>query len=440
MAPRALLLISSFIGAILISSISGTQYLFAAYGPALAHRLHFSSVQINTIASAANYGCYLSNPLFGHISDKYGPKITTLFASVTLFFSFLGLASTYHGILPPLFSLCVICLFLTGMASAAGFMAVLTTQAKNFPAIRGIALGIPLALFGLSAFIFSTIESWFFGDQTYRFLVFLAISTSLCNLVGCAALNVVAQPSTQSSNEVPEAPTTNVQQSESIDTEQTPLLFKNIKKQEQQQENNDNKDELNISGSDLLRNSDAQNLFFILLLTGGVGLMYINNVGSILRSLFDTTLMFDDHEKLLKYQNFHVSLISVFSCIGRVSSGFISDLTKQTFNLRRIWFMLSASILLLSGQIIVGFFATHLETLWIGSMLIGLGFGNLLGIAPTIASEWFGLRRFGLNCPSQSADNSAVSYSDSIGICNAINALAQIAILMFSGSHLPLVY
>ncbi|CAG8519280.1 6345_t:CDS:2 [Ambispora leptoticha] len=326
MASRFLLLISSFIGAILIASISGTQYLFASYGPALAHRLKFSSVQINTIASAANYGCYLSNPLFGHISDKYGPKVSTLFASVTLFFSFLGLALTYHGSLPPLFSLCAIYLFFTGMASAAGFMAVLTTQAKNFPKIRGIALGIPLALFGLSAFIFSTIETLFFD----------------------------------------------------------------------------------ISGWDLFRNDDAQNLFFILLLTGGVGLMYINNVGSILKSLFDTTSMVDDHEKLLTYQNFHVSLISVFSCIGRISSGFTSDLFKQTFNLRRIWFLLSASILLLSGQIIVGFFITHLETLWIGSMIVGLGFGNLLGIAPTIASEWFGLRRFGLNW-------GFLSYSVAIG-------------------------
>ncbi|CAG8785122.1 12347_t:CDS:1, partial [Acaulospora morrowiae] len=64
----------SYFGAILICAVSGTQYLFSAYSTALADQLDFSSVQINTIGSAANYGFFFSSPLFGYIADRYGSR------------------------------------------------------------------------------------------------------------------------------------------------------------------------------------------------------------------------------------------------------------------------------------------------------------------------------------------------------------------------------
>jgi MFS family permease len=68
---RVIKLILSFLAALLISSVCGTQYLFSAYSTSLAERLNFSSVQINTIGSAANYGVYLGKPIFGYIADNF---------------------------------------------------------------------------------------------------------------------------------------------------------------------------------------------------------------------------------------------------------------------------------------------------------------------------------------------------------------------------------
>ena len=63
--------ILSFTAVILIGLVSGTQYLFSAYGPALADRLNLSSTQTNVIASAGNYGLFLSSPFNGYVRNGY---------------------------------------------------------------------------------------------------------------------------------------------------------------------------------------------------------------------------------------------------------------------------------------------------------------------------------------------------------------------------------
>ena len=164
----------SFTAVILISFVSGTQYLFSAYGPALADRLKLSSTQTNIIASAGNYGLFLSAPFCGYVwkviesrddvfiiltylrtllngyhvkllgwqlwSSKvcksFAPMViineniilnilfywlrVCLAGSLLIFTSFLCLALTFEGLLPQSFLLCAIYLMLSGVASSAG--------------------------------------------------------------------------------------------------------------------------------------------------------------------------------------------------------------------------------------------------------------------------------------------------------------------------------
>ncbi|KAG9294066.1 hypothetical protein G9A89_001307 [Geosiphon pyriformis] len=398
MLSRPITLILSFLAANLISVITGTQYLFSVYGPALAQQLNFSSVQINMIGSALNNGKFLSNPFFGHIVDRYGSRRATLFTSVVLFSSFSCLAFTYKGSLPPSSILCAFYLFMTGVGSSAGFMSVLTSQAKNFPNFRGIALATPLAFFGLSAFIYSQIETFFFYGDTFKFILFLAISTGSCAFIGTWFLHVAPSPARSSISEQNED---QIRASSTLgssnDNERTPLISKDKKTQSD--------GNLDIGGWDLFTNRDAQVFSFIMFFLGGAGLMYINNVGSMVQLLFkatshsnnDPSNLDETRQKLQSLQNLHVSLISIFSCIGRIAAGFISDITKNAFQMRRLWYLMFASIFIFTGQLIVSYFVVDLNRLWISSALIGFGYGNIFSIGPTIISEWFGLRRFGLN-------------------------------------------
>ncbi|GAA5881119.1 hypothetical protein JCM3774_000879 [Rhodotorula dairenensis] len=109
-------------------------------------------------------------------------------------------------------------------------------------------------------------------------------------------------------------------------TEQTPLLFR-----QHQQRDTEQEDEIvattttdrNITGWALLREVDFYLIFVFNGLCAGVGLCYINNLGTIVRSLslplgIAPSRVAADQARL-------VSLLSVFNCAGRLVSGFGSD-------------------------------------------------------------------------------------------------------------------
>ncbi|CAG8540247.1 8455_t:CDS:2 [Paraglomus brasilianum] len=362
--------ILSFTAVILIGLVSGTQYLFSAYGPALADRLNLSSTQTNVIASAGNYGLFLSSPFNGYLADNYGPRRVCLAGSVLISASFLGLALTYNGVLPSSFLLCAVYLMLTGIASSAGFMSAFTTSAKNFPNLRGVGLSIPLACFALSASIFSLVNSLFFKDDTYRFLVFIAISTGLCQFIGAYLLDPISLESITDSDSRDDLNETTQRSSDAsveaetsghgenrqlVQNEETPSLRRlsgvqslEINTDSQLEQNEETPllkrlpTEPDISGRRLLLNGDAQLLFLAIFFLGGAGLMYINNVGTIVKLLYVSSSGNSPNpsHELQHIQNLHVFLISIFSCIGRLSTGISSDITKSSewFGLKQFGF------------------------------------------------------------------------------------------------------
>ncbi|RGB38046.1 major facilitator superfamily domain-containing protein [Rhizophagus diaphanus] len=398
---RSIKLTSSFLAALFISSVCGTQYLFSAYSTSLAERLDFSSVEVNTIGSAANYGVYLCKPLFGYIADNYGGRRTTFFASFGIFLGYFCLAMTYNGnFSDSSFLLCALYVFIAGMASSAGLVSSLVTIAKNIQSFRGIAFGAPIALFGLSAAIYSEINTLWFKKDTYHFLLFIAISSGVCMFIGSWFLVVVPPPNNQDEIVVEEEGCSSHVTSKvntvgkSDKSENTPLL-------------NKVKEEVDIGGWDLFYNHDAKVLAMSMFFIAGTGLMYINNVGSIIKSLYfassthpHTTLPnSEDHSssQIQELQNMHVFFLSVFSCIGRLSVGVISDLAGLLFNLPRLWFFIISGFWLFLAQLLILFYVNDLDKLLIVTILVGFGFGNLYAIGPTIVSEWFGTKRFGLN-------------------------------------------
>jgi hypothetical protein len=248
-----------------------------------------------------------------------------------------------------------------------------------------------MALFGLTAFIFSQINLFFFGGDTYHFLLFLAFTTGIFMFIG--SLFLVRFPQEESHVEIASSNEENTSTSSTSlsNEERIPLLYR--------------REESDIRGRELFQNIDAMLLSLTLLLIGGIGLMYMNNVGAIVKSLYQSTSTYfslspppnNSLSKIQEYQSFHVTLLSLFSCFGRLSVGLVSDLFRYMYNLRRLWFLLGAGLYIFIGQILAGFMIKDLSNLWISSIFVGFGYGNLFGITPTITSEWFGKRHFGLN-------------------------------------------
>ena len=144
----------------------------------------------------ANLGMYLSGIPLGMMIDRWGPRWGVALGAACLgggYFPIqLGINSFPVGPIAETlteieayvrgegsFSVPLLCFFsyLTGAGSCSAFLASLKVCALNFPNSRGTATAFPLAAFGLSAFLFSTVCVFAFEDDISKFLLMLAIGT-----------------------------------------------------------------------------------------------------------------------------------------------------------------------------------------------------------------------------------------------------------------------
>lgn len=147
---------------------------------------------------------YSLGPLVGmfvdHPSVGSGPAV--LLGAVLLGAGYFPLHRAYDsasGSVP------VLCFFsyLTGMGSCLGFFAAVKVSALNWPHHRGTATAFPLAAFGLSAFFFSLLCSIFFPGDPSSFLEMLAWGTVLLTFSGFFFLK--AYPHTSAYQAVPDS-------------------------------------------------------------------------------------------------------------------------------------------------------------------------------------------------------------------------------------------
>lgn len=126
--------------------------------------------------------------------------------------------------------------------------------------------------------------------------------------------------------------------------------------------------------------ADLWLIFFSLLLGSGSGLTVIDNLGQMSESLgYDNTHVF-------------VSMISIFNFLGRIGGGYFSERIVRDYAYPRPAAMAVAQVFLAIGHF---FFAMGWPgAMYIGTLLVGLGYGAHWAIVPATASELFGLKKF----------------------------------------------
>ncbi|KAL9457977.1 hypothetical protein AB3S75_006929 [Citrus x aurantiifolia] len=122
-------------------------------------------------------------------------------------------------------------------------------------------------------------------------------------------------------------------------------------------------------------------IFFSLLLGSGSGLTVIDNLGQMSQSLgYDNTHIF-------------VSMISIWNFLGRVGGGYFSEIIVRDYAYPRPVAMAVAQFVMAIGHIFLGM--GWPGVMYVGTLLIGLGYGAHWAIVPAAASELFGLKKFG---------------------------------------------
>ncbi|XP_051117246.1 protein NUCLEAR FUSION DEFECTIVE 4-like [Andrographis paniculata] len=123
-------------------------------------------------------------------------------------------------------------------------------------------------------------------------------------------------------------------------------------------------------------------IFFSLLLGAGSGLTVIDNLGQMSQSQgYDNTHVF-------------VSMISIWNFLGRVGGGYLSERVVRDYAYPRPVAMAAAQAIMTVGHFL--FAMGWPGAMYLGTLLVGLGYGAHWAIVPAAASELFGLKKFGV--------------------------------------------
>lgn len=415
--------IVSSIAATCISLACGTNYVYSAWGPQFADKLKLSSTEQNLIGLSGNLGMYSLGIPIGILIDTKGPRPAVVIGCLLLGTGYFPLHQAYNrgsGSVP------LLCLFslMSGLGGCAAFAASIKTSALNWPHHRGTATGFPLAAFGLSAFFFSMFSQFVMPGDTGDFLMLLACGTFGIVFVGFFFLRVLPHPHY---SQVPTAPRNGsnrlhrTKSEESKHRAEQALLEPGVEAPEGSMseadetsslmskstasspgdvsgENNvkDHAHRVDIRGFNMLPLIEFWQLFILMGILTGVGLMTINNIGNDATALWKH---YDDSVSdafIAKRQAMHVSILSVFSFVGRLSSGVGSDFLAKVLKASRLWCLTIASIIFMVAQI----FALNIQNpyyLSIVSSLTGLAYGFLFGCFPSLVAEAFGVQGLSTN-------------------------------------------
>ncbi|KAL8847507.1 MAG: hypothetical protein Q9221_007462 [Calogaya cf. arnoldii] len=142
----------------------------------------------------ANLGMYGGGIPVGILVDSKGPKPGVILGGSLMGAGYFAMHRAFESG-PGSIALPWLCFFafLTGIGGASAFSGSIKTSALNWPTHRGTATAFPLSGFGLGAFFFAFISNVAFPDNTSSFLLFLSLGClSFCYL--CVAfLRIVPQ-------------------------------------------------------------------------------------------------------------------------------------------------------------------------------------------------------------------------------------------------------
>ncbi|EME46973.1 hypothetical protein DOTSEDRAFT_69081, partial [Dothistroma septosporum NZE10] len=350
------------IAATTIALSCGTNYGFSAWAPQFAERLQLTATQTNLIGNFGNIGMYAMGIPGGILIDSRGPRWGVAMGCVCLSLGYFPLKSAYDNGAGSM-SVSMLCFFalMTGMGGCTAFSAAIKASASNWPSHRGTATAFPLSAFGLSAFFYTTLAAYLFPGDTSGYLKLLAYGTTAMTLFGMIFLRIVPtsgdnsgaygvvpddegsakrndsisstrlhRTSTKSThkrsasrNRAHSEAASEVSSLVSSDSEDAPGDFPSPTSSPKNPFHTLHRPDL--TGWDLLRSPKFWQLFILLALLCGVGLMTINNIGNNARSLWHH---YDDsasRDFILKRQLTHVSILSFCSFLGRLASGIGSD-------------------------------------------------------------------------------------------------------------------
>lgn len=158
-------------------------------------------------------------------------------------------------------------------------------------------------------------------------------------------------------------------------------LFKNMAPQQQVSI----EEEPSISGIAFFMDPVGFSLALALLVTLGLGYVYLANLGQLVISMSPEGLSSSEAQHL---RNMHVSIFSLANCGSRAAFGTLSDVLKRRAGVHRLWFFWSAALGLMMTMTYLISSVSNAEDLIPCTVMTAIVYGIAFGVAPATISEF----------------------------------------------------
>ncbi|KOG97487.1 uncharacterized protein DI49_4239 [Saccharomyces eubayanus] len=453
-SPKRSDYLKSFIGGNVVALGAGTPYLYSFYAPQLLSRCRIPISTSGKLSFSLTIGSSLMGILAGIVVDR-SPKLSCLIGSICVFIAYLILNLCYKHEWSSTY-LISLSLVLIGYGSVSGFYASVKCANTNFPQHRGTAGAFPVSLYGLSGMVFSFLCSKLFGENIEHVFIFLMVTCGSMILAGYFSLDIFTnreeedtsikqwelQKTTETNGNIvplydssknyigspvrPSSPavhenyalTDNFQETsefyglEDRQLSNRPLLppFSPRTKYDIEDEDiiNSVADESNGVQKSMkshvlqsLKSSTFICYYVVLGILQGVGLMYIYSVGFMIQAQAISPPLDQVSINAERIQSFQVTLLSLLSFCGRLSSGPISDFLVKRFKAQRLWNIVIASLLVFLASNKISNDFSNIEdyslraskvfkNISVCSAIFGYSFGVLFGTFPSVVADRFG--------------------------------------------------
>ncbi|KAF2762046.1 MFS monocarboxylic acid transporter-like protein [Pseudovirgaria hyperparasitica] len=449
----------SFVWALVNCSCAGSITAYSLYGGMFQKRLGYSQYEVNWVSIAAELAMYLPVPGFGYLCDRYGPRLPSLLSGFLFGLGYLLAAFTYKSG-PPVsnggdgwpIGIMIFSFVCVGMGTCCMYVSAVSTCAKNFGRgkNKGVALALPIAAFGLSGMwqsqvgdklLYERLADGSTNVDVFKYFLFLGILLLSVGTIGLFALQIVneAEMIDEAIDELEQSGF--LSESEffsraadihgygtlnTADLSASQFSFLNHEAEVlQRRAEEEARKKTWLLNEETRRFLTDQTMWYLaagFFLLTGPGEAYINNVGTIIPTLYPP----GTSESAMVTRATHVGIIAVTSTAARILTGIVSDilspiapsgqhrrdlsssilslsslpsLSPKKFTLSRIVFLLAFAIMLSIGQILLASGAAQNNAMAFGavSTLIGAGYGATFSLIPIIISVVWGVENFGTN-------------------------------------------
>ncbi|KAK9370066.1 major facilitator superfamily domain-containing protein [Lipomyces kononenkoae] len=395
----------TYASALLSCICAGSIMIFALYAPQFQTHLGYSQVQVNLLSILGEAGMYLTTPIVGISADVYGSAVLSFIAAILFGTAYSLAAWTYASNLP--YFAMMISYLLIGGGTACMYFGSITACAKTFTSNRGLALGLPITAYGLSSLWQTQIAALFFIDRQSgevrvpALFTFFAIFLATIGLTAAVGYHFGYKPDVEFTADKKVQPLA-VRLGRD---EETPLLDdhgrfvvptgnSSLAAEEVDIDDEDDSETILLSRRQMIlafsRDWTAWGVALALFATIGPGEMFLNNMGSVIRSL----------SLPRPSAPTNVSIIAFSSASMRIIGGVVSDhiSTKQGRRYSRMLVVLFFTTLLVFGHSFVALGGLQVSSgrwFWTVSASLGAGYGAIFTLAPTIVSLVWGTEQFG---------------------------------------------